>query len=168
MLALVLLNSAGTLFVTHDLNDDLKRAADITARKQYLAGDVRAATAELANYERGVVLSDMISDAARSEKYRQQFTDRAVSLRKTLAELRDIAGNQEALSLVEGLERQMAVALQGHQQLTQSMASQQMDAALVDFNTKIQPQLEEMGKAATTLVEEQGARVSHCRSRIRQ
>src|SRR5215467_9526278 len=112
MLALVLLNSAGALFVTRDLNEGLKRAANITARKQYLAGDVKAATAELASAERGAVMSDMISDTLRSEKYRQQFTDRAVSLRKTLAELREIAGNQEALSLVEGLERQMAVALQ--------------------------------------------------------
>jgi len=48
MLALVLLNSGGGLLVTHDLNNDLKQAANVTARKQYLAGEVNAATSEMA------------------------------------------------------------------------------------------------------------------------
>ena len=40
MLGLVLLLGAVGLLVTHDLSGDLERAANVTARQQYLAGQV--------------------------------------------------------------------------------------------------------------------------------
>ena len=46
MLTLVLLLTGGTLLVTRDLNIDLDRAANVTARKQYLAGAVNAVSPE--------------------------------------------------------------------------------------------------------------------------
>ena len=57
MLGLVLLLSAAALVALRNLNDDLDRAAKVTARKQYLAGGVNAGASEMASLARGSVLA---------------------------------------------------------------------------------------------------------------
>ena len=155
MLALVLLHSGGALLVTRDLNEDLKHAAEVTARKQYLAGEVNAATSEMASCERGVVLSAMLSDRAHSDEYQQQFRARAAGLQKALDDLHRLAENGETSSRVQTLDQQTALVLQGHEELQRFLVNQQMDAALTIFSQKVQPRLEEIGKAASSLVDEE-------------
>ena len=155
MLALVLLTSGGALLVTHILNGDLTRAANVTARKQYLAGEVNAATSELANCERGTVLSNMLSDQAHSDEYQQRFRARAAGLQKTLDELNQLAEGGETASVLQALNQQASLVLQGHEELTRGIADQKMDAALATFSQKVQPRLEEIGKAATALVDQE-------------
>ena len=91
MLGLVLLLGAGGLLVTRDLSGDLERAANVTARQQYLAGQVSADAAELTSLERGSVLAAMLADAAHQQAYQQAFSEHAASLRKALSELRKMA-----------------------------------------------------------------------------
>jgi len=155
MLALVLLNSGGGLVITHDLNGDLKQAANVTARKQYLAGEVNAATSEMASCERGVVLSAMLSDKAHADEYQQRFQTSAAGLEKALNDLRGLAGNSETAALVQELDQQAALVLQGHEELQRSMVAQQLDAAIAIFSQKVQPRLEEIGKASSSLVDQQ-------------
>jgi methyl-accepting chemotaxis protein/methyl-accepting chemotaxis protein-1 (serine sensor receptor) len=155
MLALVLLLGAGALVVTRDLSGDLDRAANVTARKQYLAGDGNAAAAEMASFERGSVLSAVLGDKARSEEYQQRFRARAGGLQKSLADLRRMADTREAASLLQTLDEQSSVVLQAHEELRQAMANQQLDAALAIFSQKVQPRLEEIGRQASLLVEQQ-------------
>ena len=164
MLALVLLNGGGGLLVTHDLNQELKQAANITARKQYLAGEVNAATSEMANCERGVVLSAMLSDKGHLDDYQRRFQTRAASLQKALSDLHGMAGDGEAGSLVQALDQQATLVLQGHEELTRSLVNQQMDAALATFSQKVQPRLEEIGKAASSLVDQQNRELADASS----
>jgi len=160
MLTLVLLNSGGGLVVTRDLNEDLKQAANVTARKQYLAGKVNAATSEMASCERGVVLSAMLSDKAHQEEYQQRFQANAATLQKSLDDLHALAANGETASLVQALEQQTALVLQGHEDLQRSMNNQQMDAAIATFNQKVQPRLEEIAKDSSSLVDQQNRELS--------
>ena len=67
MLGLVLLLGAGALLVTRDLSGDLEHAANVTARQQYLAGQVSADAAELTSLERGGVLAAMLADTAHQQ-----------------------------------------------------------------------------------------------------
>jgi len=73
----------GALLVTRDLSGDLERAANVTARQQYLAGQVSADAAELTSLERGSVLAAMLVDAAHQQAYQQEFSVHATSLRKS-------------------------------------------------------------------------------------
>ena len=155
MLALVLLHSGGALVVTHDLNQDLKHAADVIARKQYLAGEVNASSSEMASCERGDVLSTMLSDQAHAEAYQQRFRARAAVLRAALSDLRGMAENAETASLVQALDQQAALVLQDHEELQRSLVNQRMDAALATFSQKVEPRLEEIGKEASTLVDQE-------------
>src|ERR1700674_4680847 len=101
MLALVLVLSAAALVVTRDLDGDLERAANVTARKQHLAGDVNAATLELTSLERGTVLSAMLGDTAHSADYQQRFGERAGSLASQLTDLLKMAETRENASVLQ-------------------------------------------------------------------
>ena len=155
MLGLVLLMGAGLLLVTRELSGDLERAANVTARQQYLAGQVSAGAAELASLERGTVLAAMLADTAHQQAYQQAFSQHAEDLRKSLSELRRTADAGEAAARLQSLEQQASAVAQAHEELRQAMAGQQMDAALVIFAQKVQPSLEEIARQSVTLVEKQ-------------
>ena len=157
MLGLVLLMGAGLLLVTRELSGDLERAANVTARQQYLAGQVSAGAAELTSLERGTVLAAMLADAAHQQAYQQAFSQHAEDLRKSLSELRRTADAGEAAARLQSLEQQAAAVALSHEELRQAMAGQQMDAALVIFAQKVQPSLEEIARQSVTLVEKQNS-----------
>ena len=80
MLGLVFLLGAAALLVTRDLNRDLERAANVTARQQYLAGEVNSATSELTSLERGSVLAAMLRTRAQLEDEAQALSGVAGSV----------------------------------------------------------------------------------------
>jgi methyl-accepting chemotaxis protein/methyl-accepting chemotaxis protein-1 (serine sensor receptor) len=155
MLALVLLLSGGALWVVRDLNQDLDRAANVTARRQYLAGEVNAAASEMTGFARGNMLSAVTGDKTHAEDYQQRFRVRAEGLQKALADLGKLDVTGETAALVRGLDEQASMVLQAHEELRQAMANQQMDAALSIFAQKVQPRLEEIGQQASSLVSQQ-------------
>ena len=157
MLGLVLLLGVGGLLVSRDLSGDLERAANVTARQQYLAGQVSAGAAELTSLERGSVLASMLADTAHLQAYQQAFSQHAENLRKSLSELRKTADSREAPARLQNLEQQALAVTQAHEELRQAMGKQQMDAAMVIFAQKVQPSLEEIGRQAVSLVEQQNS-----------
>jgi len=154
MLGLVLLLGAGGLFFTRDLAGELERAASVTARHQFLAGQVSAGAAELTSLERGSVLAAMLVDNVHQQSYQQAFLQQAENLRKSLTELRKTASARETAARLLSLEQQAALVGQAHEELRQAMANQQMDHALVIFAQKVQPSLEEIGRQAVSLVDQ--------------
>jgi methyl-accepting chemotaxis protein/methyl-accepting chemotaxis protein-1 (serine sensor receptor) len=155
MLGLVLLLGTGALLVTRDLSGDLEHAANVTARQQYLAGQVSADAAELTSLERGGVLAAMLADTAHQRAYQQEFGQHAANLRKALSELRKLADTREESVRLQSLEQQSSLVSEAHEELRQAMANQQMDAGLVIFAQKVQPSLEEIRRQAVSLVEQQ-------------
>ncbi|HEY2013251.1 MAG TPA: methyl-accepting chemotaxis protein [Bryobacteraceae bacterium] len=155
MIALIFVLSGAALMVIGDLNQDLEHAANVTARKQYLAGQVHAAAFDMTSLERGSVLAVMLGDKAHSEAYQQQFQKPQAELQAAIADLHKLSENQEAESLLQAIDQQAALVGQAHDELRRTMANQQMDVALNIFAQKVQPRLEEIGRAASTLVEQQ-------------
>ncbi len=155
MIALVFVLSGAALLVIGDLNGDLDRAASVTARKQYLAGNVHSAASEMTSLERGSVLAVMLGDKPHSDAYLQQFQEAQARLQAALSDLRKAAETKEAEALLETLDQQSSLVAQAHQELRQAMEKQQMDAALSIFGQKVQPRLDDIGRDASTLVEQQ-------------
>ena len=148
MIALVFVLSVAALLVIGDLNGDLERAASVTARKQYLAGNVHAAASDMTSLERGSVLAVTLGDKPHSDAYLQQFQEAQTRLQDALSDLRKTAETKEAEALLETLDQQSSLVAQAHEELRQAMANQQMDAALSIFAQKVQPRLEEIGREA--------------------
>jgi methyl-accepting chemotaxis protein/methyl-accepting chemotaxis protein-1 (serine sensor receptor) len=155
MLALVLILSGGALFVTRSLNRDLDRAARVTARKQYLAGDVNASTSVLTSLERGYAMAAMLGDLPQAASLEQSFRERAQRLDRALADLRTISDTAQTTALVDNLAQQAAVVDQAHAEMSREMARQQMDSAMTVFTSKVLPRLEDIGRVASDLVEQE-------------
>jgi methyl-accepting chemotaxis protein/methyl-accepting chemotaxis protein-1 (serine sensor receptor) len=66
-----------------------------------------------------------------------------------------MADTTEAAARLQSLEQEASLVAQAHDQLRQALASQQMDAGMVIFAQKVQPSLEEIGRQAVSLVEQQ-------------
>jgi methyl-accepting chemotaxis protein len=97
----------------------------------------------------------MLGDRPHLDDYQQRFRARGDLLQKTLWELAGLADAQEQGSRIRTLTQQTSLVLQGHEELRQAIANQQMDAGLAIFAQKVQPQLEEIGRQATALVDQQ-------------
>ena len=160
MLVVVLLVSAAALFVTWDLNRDLERAANVLARKQYLAGQVNSQAASIAALQRGIVLSAVIGDKEHAQEYERQFAGPAATLQKSLADLLALAETQEAGGLVRSLQQQASSVIQVHEEIRQALENQQLDAGLAAFSQRALPQLEEIGRQSTALVGQQTRELS--------
>jgi hypothetical protein len=133
MLGLVVLLGVGGLLVSRDLSGDLDHAANVTARQQYLAGQVSADASELTSLERGSVLAAMLADAAHLQAYQQAFSQHAENLRRSLSELRKTADARDVSARLQNLEQQASAVTLAHEELRQAMAKQQMDAAMLIF-----------------------------------
>jgi methyl-accepting chemotaxis protein len=155
MLALVLALIGGMLMVTRDLSVDRDGAANAASHKQYLAGEVNTATALLASFERAAVLSAVLGEKDRSGEYQGKFQAGAEDLRKGMRELRQIAESQATAALLQQLDRQTSAVMDAHEELRRAMRNRRMDAALGVFAQKLQPQLEEIGRQASHLVDQQ-------------
>src|SRR3954452_20877917 len=119
MLGLVLLLSAAALVALRNLNDDLDRAAKVTARKQYLAGGVNAAASEMASLARGSVLAAVVGDQAHANSYQQKFGESQERLQRTLEDLRGLSDSKDAGSLLQRVEEQASLVRQAQEELRQ-------------------------------------------------
>jgi methyl-accepting chemotaxis protein len=155
MLGLMLLLSAASLVALRNLNDDLDRAAKVTARKQYLAGGVNAGASELASLARGSVLAAVVGDKSHSEEYLQKFRAPQEQLQRALEELGRLPGTQEGAGILERIGQQAGLVRRAHEELRQAMANQQLDSALQIFNQRLQPRLEGIAREASSLVDQQ-------------
>jgi methyl-accepting chemotaxis protein len=155
MVAVVLVISAAALVITRDLSVDLERAADITARSQYLAGEVDTSAADMIGTERAAMLAAMLGQKDLAVEYQQKFAQKASTLQSALAELHKTASNQEAVSLLGPLDQQTVAVLKAHEELQRAVSNAQLDAALSVFAQKVAPSLERIGQQASALVEHQ-------------
>jgi methyl-accepting chemotaxis protein len=155
MMGLVLVFCVAGWIVIHGFNQDMDHAANITARQQNLAGLVNASASELASLQRASVLAGVIGDAAHTGDYEQRFRDAEAKLQSSLAELSRLAATAQATAIIQSLTKESASMKEGQQELQKAMSSQQMDAALTIFAQKVQPRLEQIGKQAVSLVDQQ-------------
>ncbi len=155
MVAVVLIISAAALIITRELSVDLERAADVTARGQYLAGEVDTSASDMIGSERAAMLAAMLGQKDQAVEYQQKFATMASALQNALAELHKTASNQEAVSLLGSLDQQSSAVLKAHEELQRAVSNGQLDAALSIFAQKVAPSLERVGKQASSLVEHQ-------------
>ena len=154
MLALVLLISAAALVITRDLSGELDRAANVTARSEYLAGEVDSKASAMIGLERAAMLATLLGDG-RVTEYQRSFAATSLSLKEVLGELHKTASRQDAVTLLEALDQQVVLAGRADEELRSSLANGQMDAGLNVFSDKVAPSLEQIVRQASSLVEQQ-------------
>ena len=160
MSGLLVLLAVACLLMTRTLNSDLDKAANVTARRQYLAGQVATLAGEMAGTERGSVLSAVLGDKTRSDESQRDFRRQSDQLQKALTQLHSletVAGSDAAL---QNVDRAAAQAVAAQQELATALGNNQMDAALAMFAQRMQPSLDDIGRQASALVERQANELS--------
>ncbi|MGA2115366.1 MAG: methyl-accepting chemotaxis protein [Bryobacteraceae bacterium] len=160
MLGLSLLSVGSAVLIVHSLNADLEHAANGVARNQYLAGKVATAASEMTSLGRATALSAVLGDQSRANQNLSEFQTQDQALRAALGELEKTAETSEATSLIRSVMQQASAVEEAQQELSQTVARQQLDVALQIFNQKVQPQLEDIGRQAAALVERQSAELA--------
>ncbi len=157
MLGLSLLMSAGATIEIRNLHIDLDRAANITAREQYLAGAVSTAAASMIASARACIVSAMLSDGDQSFDYLKRFDLELAGLRAGLQKLHRLSGSSENEALLHQIDSQAEAVSWAHSELSSHIANQQLNEALDVFGNTLEPELEEIGRRASALVERHNA-----------
>ena len=100
-------------------------------------------------------MAAMLGDLEQAGNLERCFRDRAQRLEQALTDLRAISDTAQTTALVDSLMQQASVVNQAHAEMSQQMAHQQMDAAMGVFTSKVLPRLEEIGRGASDLVEQE-------------
>jgi methyl-accepting chemotaxis protein len=160
LLALALFVNVGALVTVGDLNSALDRAVRVTARQQSLAGEVRSLAAEMTSLARAAVLASVLGDNAQATTNRNGFQERRELLKKGIAALLLLAGDSAQARSLKSLEQLIQEMGQEYDEWSRDLAGQQMDAALAVFGQKLQPRLDEIGKQATAMAEQQSGQLA--------
>ncbi len=160
MLALLVLLSIVASVVVRGLNADLDRAANVTARQQFLAGEINAAASGLANSARGSVLSAVLGNQQQSQEHLARFHALSAELDQAVTELGKLSDARQDAALLEGLKRQAADIRDSGNQMSAEMGSQHMDVALKIFGEKLEPRLGEIGQQASSVVKQQSSELA--------
>jgi methyl-accepting chemotaxis protein len=157
MLALLLLLGIVASVVVRGLNADLDRAANVTARQQYLAGEINAAARGLANAARGSVLSAVLGNQPQSQQNLARFRTLYGELDQAIADLGKLKDGEQDSAMLGRLKQQSAGIREAGEAMSGDLASQHMDQALKTFGERLEPRLGEIGDQASSLVKEQSA-----------
>jgi methyl-accepting chemotaxis protein len=155
MLAISLVLSAASLVQSRRLTKALEEAVNATAKKQKLAGEIRASSAEMLVSENGIVLGSVLQRAETVARSKQNFQAQFKQMRNALAEFRPLSDKSSASSL-DVLDTQLAVAGRAHEQMMGSLDKQQFDVVQKTFDEVVQPRLREISAQADILVRQEG------------
>jgi methyl-accepting chemotaxis protein len=169
MLAMTLILGAISHRAVEALSGDLSRAVNITSRRQFLAGEVGAATSEMEGAERAIALSLILQQPEQSAQHQRQFESAAARLQKALAEFRALLDPADSRSAVDSLAEKSAAVIEAHREFLRLMASQQMDAALRSFDQVLLPRAVDICDVGHALADQQGRELAsaseHARTR---
>jgi methyl-accepting chemotaxis protein len=158
MLAISLVLSAAWLVQSRRLTKALEEAVNATAKKQQLAGEIRASSAEMLVSENGIVLGSVLQRGEVVKRSKEAFRTQFTQMKRAVAEFRPLSDSSAASSL-DRLDTQLAVAGEAHEQMMHALDKQQFDVVQKTFDDIVQPRLREISAQADVLVQQEGARL---------
>src|SRR5215470_12015489 len=114
MLGMALIQGGIAYQAIEGLSRDLSRAVNVTARRQFLAGEIGGATSEMEALERGIALSVILQQADRSSAYQQKFQAAALRLDRALTEFRSLLEEGEPHQAVDLLTDKSHAVMEAH------------------------------------------------------
>ncbi len=160
MLALVLIVGVSSLKINLDLGADLDDAVRVTAKKQMLAGQILASTAEMTGLERGVASSEMLQQKDKSQLFLRQYAENERRGSQELADFMALPSSEETRTQLRAIEGEQNALKQIHGAFVAMLEKQQMDQALKSFDETLLPRLARMSALARALVDQQAEQLT--------
>jgi methyl-accepting chemotaxis protein/methyl-accepting chemotaxis protein-1 (serine sensor receptor) len=155
MLALVLILGVTSLKINLDLGAELDDAVRVTARKQMLAGQILATTAEMSGLERGVASSEMLQQKEKSRAFLKQYAEDEKRARQELTDFTALSSSEETRTQLAAIDSEQNTLKKTHDSFVAMLEKQQMDRALKSFDEALLPGLTKMSDLARGLVDQQ-------------
>jgi methyl-accepting chemotaxis protein len=155
MLALVLILGITSLKINQDLGAELDNAVRVTARKQMLAGQILAATAEMTALERGVASSEMLQQKGKAAAFLKQYGEAETRARQDLADFTAMPSSEDTRARLAALDAEQNTLKIRQEDFVKMLEKQRMDQALKAFDDSLLPRLARMSELARGLVEQQ-------------
>jgi methyl-accepting chemotaxis protein len=156
MLAMTLIPGAISYRAIQGLSADVSRAVNVTSRRQFLAGEIGAATSEMEGQERAIALSLILQQQEQSARHQRQFENAAARLDKALSEFRGLLEASESHATMDSVARKSAPVLEAHREFLRLLAAQQIDAALRSFDQVLLPRVVDISSLGRALADQQG------------
>jgi methyl-accepting chemotaxis protein len=160
MLALVLVLGVTSLKINLDLGAELDSAVRVTARKQMLAGQILATTAEMTALERGVASSEMLQQKDKSKAFLKQYGDAEKRAVQELADFTAMPSSEETRIQLAALDAEQNALKKTQESFVTMLQKQQMDQALKAFDDVLLPKLAKMSELARGLVDQQAVQLT--------
>jgi methyl-accepting chemotaxis protein/methyl-accepting chemotaxis protein-1 (serine sensor receptor) len=155
VLALAVLSGLTAIGVNVSLARELRQTVEQTARKQMLAGQILAISAEMEALDRGVATSSMLQQKQRATEFERTYRDaeqRVASVIQEFARLNNTDKTRGRVLAVAAVQKDL---ISSQDQFIHMLAGDQMDQALAKFDSDVLPQLGRMGEMARALVSDQ-------------
>ena len=165
LLGVALLVSGAALVQNGSLSQELDRAVRVTARKQYLAGDISASVHRLLAAERGLVLAGILQQTAAVEGEKRVFAQEAADVEKDLQEYASLGQDQESQSLCRALSGELRKILQAHGDMVALLDRQQFDQIQKLFDEQVLPVARRVEQQTEVLVSREGQALAGASSR---
>ena len=160
MLALVLVLGVTSLKINLDLGGELDSAVRVTARKQMLAGQILATTAEMTALERGLASSEMLQQKAKSDAFLKQYADAEKRVRQELSDFVAMPSSEDTRTRLVALDSEQNALTTMQAGFISMLQKQQMDRAFKTFDDALLPKLAKMSDLARGLVEQQAEQLT--------
>jgi methyl-accepting chemotaxis protein/methyl-accepting chemotaxis protein-1 (serine sensor receptor) len=138
------------------LGSAVKSVVGVTARAQFLAGELDTAQSDLTALERGVLLRSYMKDPATVDKYNQQYQETAAGARKAMDEFVPLVETAEGKRLLEDLRTAVDNGSQAHEELYRLARDGQADAATQIYTARSLPILKQGKTIADRLLALEG------------
>lgn len=139
------------------LRRELAGAVNGAARRQQLAAEIGAGTAEMAGFERAIALSTILQQPEKAEAAKRSYQAAAERVDRAVAEYRTLADSDASRRSIESLAAKADLLRQAHEELLSLLASQQMDAALRSFDERVMPRVTDISVAGASLAQSESA-----------
>ena len=148
-LVLTLILGGTAIWLISDLGASLKKTANISARKQFLAAEIDMNQSDMVGEETGILLRAITKDAALVTQYNEEFQASTSEMKANLDAMESLietdSGHRGFNEIKGGYEN----ALRLHQQFYQLVTAGKNDEASAFLKDKVIPNLDAMGEQAT-------------------
>jgi len=160
MLVLVLILGLTSIKLNMNLGSELNNAIAVTAKKQMLAGQILASSAEMTALERGVALSTMLQQTGKVKALQAQYAQSAQHVQGMLAEFTVLPNSEETRKQLLALDQEQKALQETNDNFAALLSRQRMDQALSTFDASLLPHLNKMSELAQQLVGQQAAQLA--------
>jgi methyl-accepting chemotaxis protein/methyl-accepting chemotaxis protein-1 (serine sensor receptor) len=170
MLLLAVGAGLSSSIAVNQLESDLNYFVHKTARREAMAGEVRAYAAEMASIERAILIRGMLMNAELVARHKSEFHTTVTKMEERLGSIRALAESNAAGDAIQRIWADVANAKKAHFELTGALEAQQADRAIKLYDEKIVPLAGQVADGAVQFIKdneraaEQSRRAAETRS----